>query len=209
MSLVRRTAKLSLAAQLAANLLILSAFVWDWSAVPPALNTVLLLEGASQAVEFLWYSFVLCRNREFVASERYVDWVVSTPLMLLSLALFFCYRTGGSLHDHPFELVATIVLNEAMLAFGYAVEVGFVATFAGLVAGLVCMLGSFIALAAFAHESLSRSLHTLTLLVWSCYGGAALLRPELKNAAYNLLDIVSKNCFGVFLSVYAIVAYGS
>ena len=40
------------------------------------------------------------------------------------------------------------------------------------------------------------------LIVWSLYGFAALLGTKNKNISYNLLDIVAKNFYGLFIYFY-------
>ena len=204
---VRRSAQLSVGIQFFTNVLIVSAFFVDWETVPNDLNAVLILEGASQFIEFLWYAVVLWRNEEIVAWKRYVDWFLSTPLMLTSLALFFCYRADRSIGDDPAAIAVTIAFNQLMLVSGYAAETGRVPLFYGTFAGLCCLLNSFVALSAFVRDSLSTLLHALTLAVWSLYGAAALLEPVPKNVSYNVLDLFSKNCFGVFLTIYTLVTY--
>ena len=39
----------------------------------------------------------------------------------------------------------------------------------------------------------------LILIVWSLYGVAATFSPNLKNVSYNLLDLVSKNFYGLYI----------
>ena len=39
----------------------------------------------------------------------------------------------------------------------------------------------------------------LLLVIWSLYGVAAMLNTIPKNLLYNLLDIVSKNFYGLFI----------
>jgi bacteriorhodopsin len=38
-------------------------------------------------------------------------------------------------------------------------------------------------------------------IVWSLYGVAAFASPTLKNASYNILDVIAKNFYGIFLSI--------
>ena len=52
------------------------------------LRTSLGLEVASQAIEFAWYSWVVCYYGTIQTWTRYIDWVFSTPVMILSTALF-------------------------------------------------------------------------------------------------------------------------
>ena len=40
----------------------------------------------------------------------------------------------------------------------------------------------------------------LMLFIWALYGIAALYKNKIKNASYNILDIFSKNFFGLFLA---------
>ena len=51
---------------------------------------------------------------------RYVDWFITTPIMLLVLCLAFLYNTGGSLHFGTFLKI--LALNFGMLSFGYLGE---------------------------------------------------------------------------------------
>ena len=36
-------------------------------------------------------------------------------------------------------------------------------------------------------------------IVWSLYGVAATFKPNEKNVSYNVLDIISKNFYGLFI----------
>ena len=199
-----------MAAQFATNALIVSVFFVDWGAVPASLKNVLLLESLSQAVEFAWYALVLYRGWVIEASKRYYDWVLSTPLMLLSLALFFSYRRGGSVDEDRLALAAVLLFDELMLFFGYLLERGRLNAFPAVFLGMLSLIGVFVSLSAFveAEDGLSQGLLITTMLVWSLYGFAALLPTVPKNVAYNLLDLVSKNGFGMFLTILVLVEYG-
>lgn len=207
---VLQTAKASVAAQFATNALIVSVFFVDWEAVPTPLKDVLLLESISQAVEFAWYATVLYRGWAIEASKRYYDWVVSTPLMLLSLALFFSYRRGGSVDEDRLALAAVLLFDELMLFFGYLLERGRLSAFLAVLFGMLSLVGVFVSLSAFVEpdDGLSQGLLVATMLVWSLYGFAALLPTVPKNVAYNLLDLVAKNAFGLFLTILVLVEYG-
>jgi len=39
-------------------------------------------------------------------------------------------------------------------------------------------------------------------IIWSFYGFFALLDYDKKNIGYNILDLLSKNLFGLLLSIY-------
>ena len=40
----------------------------------------------------------------------------------------------------------------------------------------------------------------LMFIIWALYGIAALYKNKIKNASYNILDVFSKNFFGLFLA---------
>ena len=207
MDTVYCTAATSLIAQIAIGGVTGSAFfLFDGERKDdPLLVTVLALEFASQVVEFLWYVFVLCAYSRIETWMRYADWVVSTPVMLVSMALFFQHRGGGDAWGAPW-LPISLVLNWCMLACGYAVETSRVLRVRGVLAGIVAFVGSFAALATSVPEedAISQGVFWVVYAVWSLYGLAALLPYAPKNVLYNLLDVGSKNCFGLFLFVYVV-----
>ena len=44
-----------------------------------------------------------------------------------------------------------------------------------------------------------RNLFLFLVSVWSLYGVAAIMSPNIKNISYNLLDIVAKNFYGLYI----------
>jgi bacteriorhodopsin len=180
--------------------------------VSPELQTILILELTSQLVEFLWYLVVVCREREIRTWTRYLDWVVTTPVMLVSTALFFRLRdhretTITSVFDGG-ALWLCLVLNWLMLAFGFVMETTpRFPRLAGLAFGGAAFVGSYTMLARLVdvHDEVSVWLFGFMYAVWALYGVAAALPDVPKNVGYNALDVVSKNFYGVFLFVYAIV----
>ena len=46
------------------------------------------------------------------------------------------------------------------------------------------------------------------VVVWGLYGIAAMTDIKSKNIAYNLLDIVSKNFYGLFIYYYILYIHG-
>ena len=49
------------------------------------------------------------------------------------------------------------------------------------------------------HSSEGVKLFKFLFVVWGLYAVAALMRPKKKNIGYNLLDIVSKNFYGLYI----------
>jgi bacteriorhodopsin len=131
---------------------------------------------------------------------RYMDWMITTPLILLAIVLFYNpkentidYRCYGIL----------IILNWLMLLFGYLGERKVISSMSGLIWGFVF----FIAMLMYMYKHLipkgsSIAVFVIFGVIWSGYGIAYMLDEEEKNIAYNVLDIISKAVFGVVLWMY-------
>ena len=173
------------------------------------LNIILGFEVTSQVIEFLWYASILLWSFSITARLRYIDWVFSTPVMLISLALFFRHRDAHtalfSIFE-SFEIYVCLAVNWVMLAFGFAMESHVVSTSVGLWGGGAALVGSFTALAVLVprDDLMSVILFWATFGVWGLYGIAAAFDDVWKNVMYNVIDVVSKNGFGLFLFVYAL-----
>ena len=174
------------------------------------LDAIVALEVSSQAVEFAWYLVVVCRYATIQTWTRYLDWVVSTPAMLLSTALFFAHRDPDASLWSPlrqWSLYACVACDWVMLLCGYLAETGRVRRDVGVGLGSVALVGTFTFLAMSlppGGDALASALFWGVYAVWSLYGVAAVLPYEPKNVMYNLLDVVSKNVYGLLLFVYAL-----
>lgn len=215
MSIVRTSAIASLTAQFVIGAVTAIAFFVDVKSPRDRedLNVILVFEVTSQVIEFLWYATVLATSQTITARLRYIDWVLSTPTMIVSFAMFFRHRddsitTGRSVTSvfQTYELYASLAMNWIMLALGFALESGHASNVVGLGGGGLALVGSFTFLAMFVDDDdvISRALFWTTFAIWGLYGVAAALDDVPKNVAYNLIDVVSKNGFGVFLFVYAL-----
>ena len=57
-----------------------------------ALRTSLIIEMVVQVIELGFYIWLITRFCvQTMASTRYYDWILSTPLMLLSIMIYFKY----------------------------------------------------------------------------------------------------------------------
>ena len=211
MDLVRQTAVASLAAQVVIGAITSAGFfvTVDDPRTRADLNVILAFEVASQAVEFLWYLAVLTTARRITTWTRYLDWVLSTPVMLVSLGLFFRHRAARDIFGlfDTYEIYVSLAFNWVMLAFGFGMErTTVVHPAVGLLGGGAALVGSFTLLARTLDSSdvLSNALFGATYGVWALYGVAAAFDDIPKNVMYNAIDVVSKNGYGLFLFVYAL-----
>lgn len=214
------TAQGSLAVQVLSGLLTIAGFFLpdkDGSQVRKDLFSVLLLETGAQIAEFVWYAAAVYKEGRLPTTTRYWDWAVSTPCMLTSTALFFLHRQSQSL-DSLFlapEYYAMLACNWLMLLCGYRAERLMEAGSALLETPVPALLwfgsaffvAAFVLLATFLEEDgVSTVLFYAMYAVWGGYGVAALLPYVPKNVAYNSLDILAKNFYGVFLFFYILLA---
>ncbi len=214
---VRQTAQWSLAAQWFTGVL---GGVGLLQSVPPShtpVYTCLQLEMGVQLVEFVFYVWALWTRvpTDVLAERRYRDWVVTTPVMLLSLMYYFYYereRQAGRPTDHLWPRfwahhqrhVWTVVgCNVIMLAAGYAGEQQWLGKWSSTLVGFGGYTGAFGVLwTEFARFTpIGRRMWTLVATTWALYGVAYLAAPGTKNVAYNGLDVVAKNVFGLYLTL--------
>jgi bacteriorhodopsin len=137
---------------------------------------------------------------EEIVPTRYIDWMITTPLILLAVALFYNTRVG-SVDYKCFSIV--IILNWLMLLFGYLGERKIISPMKGLLIGFVFF--ALMLLYIFYNiipKGCSLVVFIIFAVIWSGYGIAYMLEEEEKNIAYNVLDVTSKALFGVVLWLY-------
>ena len=90
--------------------------------------------------------------------------------------------------------------NLIMLMFGYLGEKKYLGKFTATLWGSIAFLYTFFVLYSFVgNKADNQTLFWFMFVVWAFYGVAYLFSYSLKNSAYNLLDIFSKNFYGMFL----------
>ena len=129
--------------------------------------------------------------------------------MLLSTAMFFVHRARGDIlsvldiQNSP-HMFTAFALNALMLSFGLAMELNTIPRVIGVGFGTLAFTASFSFVGRYVDDtdSMSYILFWCIFGVWLMYGAAATFPYIPRNVMYNLLDIVSKNFYGVFLFVY-------
>ena len=211
---VIRSAKASLAIQVIFTLITLGGVFVPLKPTDVVINEIALLETVSQVIEFIYYIIVVACTGSILTWTRYIDWFVSTPLMLVSTMAFFDHLSSpdtrtyiGDLFDecNPGATLPIRAFNCLMLVYGLPLERRAIGPRAGLTLGSLSFFLSFIIL--FVHYVKPGPIGSLGLfvfiyIVWGFYGIAATQSQVARNVAYNGLDIVSKNLYGLFLLVY-------
>lgn len=141
---------------------------------------------------------------EKLTVTRYVDWSITTPLMLLALCIVLSNELGTTIH---LPVMLTIIgLNYLMLGAGYLGETGVLERTVASVAGFAPFLAMFgVVYWNYVRPKYSlanRALFSVYLVIWSLYGLVYLLDVTTKNIAMNTLDLLAKCLVGLGLWVY-------
>ena len=140
-----------------------------------------------------------------INDTRYIDWSITTPIMLLVLCLAFLYNNKKGPLD--FSVFITIILfNYGMLGAGYMGELGYISKILANTIGF----GFFTALYYFIYKMFLSGkyifdnylLYFCFLILWSMYGVFYLFGEVEKNVGYNILDLFSKCFVGIFFWAY-------
>ena len=131
---------------------------------------------------------------------RYIDWVITTPMIILGLLLFYNQRLAAI----PYETFGRIVLLDwAMLLAGYMGEIGVIPRMTGFLAGFAALFMVFYVMVVYAIPKGSNlSAFYVFAFLWSMYGVAYMQDEATKNLMYNILDVNSKALFGIGLWAY-------
>jgi bacteriorhodopsin len=134
-----------------------------------------------------------------ITKIRYIDWSITTPLIILVILLFY----GGSVHPSASVYGTLVLLNWGMLGTGYLGELGTISRLAGCIGGFLFFAAMLYTLYSCCVPAKSNHIvFFLFALIWSFYGIAYLLDEETKNIMYNVLDVISKAIFGVVLYLF-------
>lgn len=215
MQILKSTGYLSLIMQIITGVIDL----WGLSfKVPESLNIfkeLLAIEFVVQIIEFIFYIWFVIQFKDGAQDRnitiyRYYDWFITTPSMLLTLMVYLDSNINGPRNVIDFikingGIVAIVlILNAIMLLFGLSGEIGWMdkkkATFLGFIPfGIYYYIiyKKFVDRKDINIEK--RGIFYYFVFFWSIYGVAALQSYEIKNSMYNILDLFSKNFFGLFL----------
>lgn len=212
-NLLQNSFKISLFFQVLSGIIPIEVFFGTVKKEDRILLDILRIETVVQFIELLfyvWISFAVV-NVNLITSRRYVDWFITTPMMLTSTAMYMKYKESKSsretltvnlfLKRYKYDLLEICIYNALMLFFGFLGEVEILPKYISVPVGFIFFLRSFyIIFEKFARKTEEGTkLFYFVFYTWSLYGVAALLDTNPKNISYNLLDLVSKNFYGLFL----------
>lgn len=181
----------------------------------PSVRHVLNLETCISLVAGYFYSVFLTQiqdsekqdkpiNWSDISKTRYVDWSITTPLMLIALCVVLSIESKTPVKLHT--ILQVVGLNYLMLFTGFMGEMGV------LNKSLACFIGFipfcilfYLIFKHFVrnHSSFSNSfLYYFYLIIWSLYGVVYMLPESIKNVTTNILDCIAKCLIGNGLFIY-------
>lgn len=193
-------------------------------------RTLLKIELAVQSIEFIFYLWMVENIDKYsnITKYRYFDWMITTPLMLVTLMAFLDSKKYNNLTDfienNKNTIKQVLFLNFLMLYFGFLGETNKLSTNQSVFIGFIPFIMYYKIIydkfikplkqnieavgpdgdkSEINKDKLKIKIFFYFFIVWTLYGVAALFPYETKNIFYNFLDLFSKNFFGLFL-VYII-----
>lgn len=181
----------------------------------PFVRHVLNLETCISVVAGYFYSVFVSQIENFsnkgveidwadISKTRYIDWSITTPMMLLALCLVLAQNAKKSV---TLGVIGSIVLlNYAMLYIGYAGENNMMnkgqSQIFGFIPFIIMFSIIFLQYVKSSGSTANYVLYSVYLLVWSMYGIVFMLGEEYKNITMNILDFTAKCFIGLALWAY-------
>jgi hypothetical protein len=223
-NIIHKSAKYSLGAQIFTGVVDVLALQVDVDPKDFVLKQLLGLELVVQMIEAVFYIWLVksFHKVDEITKFRYYDWVLSTSIMLYTLIIYLVYlqddnkgKTLSQIQEENKSTIQTVLLlNLLMLMFGYLGEIKKLDTCSSVGIGYLPFLTYFKLIydkyvrtdvlekknVSTENKKQIRQIFWYFYIFWSMYGAAAYMPYKPKNVAYNVLDLFSKNFFGLFLS---------
>jgi bacteriorhodopsin len=181
----------------------------------PVIRHIFNLETCISIVAGYFYSLFVSKideaeknntplNWNEITDFRYIDWSITTPMMLLVLSVVLGYNAKVSVN--MVFIMTVLILNYFMLAVGYLGEINVISRLNGMIVGFIAFFAMFfIIFMKFLNSKFNLFnyvLYAIYFVVWSIYGIAYMFSEEYKNIVMNILDCIAKCLIGIFLWVY-------
>jgi bacteriorhodopsin len=180
--------------------------------VPPNMfifRDILKIELVVQFIEFLFYIWMVLNFYKIknITPYRYLDWFITTPIMLISLIAYLGSKYHTNIIDFIKEnysfITEIILLNILMLVFGLLGELKYIHYDTAILLGFIPFVYYYKRIYDEKINSQSskdkKYVFWFFAIIWTLYGVVALLPYKWKNISYNTLDLFAKNGFGIFL----------
>jgi len=181
----------------------------------PNIRHILNLETCISIVAGYFYSVFLAQIDSFekdnkpidweqLTKTRYIDWSITTPMMLFTLCIVLSMHLGKKINI--ITILSVILLNFCMLFIGYLGEIAILGRMLSSFLGFIPFFGMFyIIYLNFIKPKyvfFNYFFFGFYLVVWSLYGLVYLAPENYKNICMNVLDCIAKCFIGLGLWVY-------
>lgn len=177
---------------------------------------LLKIEFVVQIIEFIFYIWMILNfsNIKNITQFRYFDWIITTPIMLIGLMAYLDDNKPKTLYEYVKNnkdlIIRVVGLNLSMLILGLLGELQIINYNMAITLGFIQFIYYFkLIYDKYMKKKVSNDkfrLFWFFFIIWTLYGIVSYFPYEQKNTAYNILDLFSKNLFGVFL-VYIISTF--
>jgi bacteriorhodopsin len=211
--MIYTSALISLFVQLVCGIIDYLAIGIEVSSKDELLKDLLRVELFVQVIEFIFYIWLIYHfnsGSRNITPIRYLDWAITTPLMLITLSAFLNHdgsttqRLTDFLSNNIGSIVKIVVLNATMLFFGFIGEIGLLNPYISTALGFIPFTMNFTYIKdtflKSPEENMNEWLFYWFVFFWALYGVFAVMSYTIKNTGYNILDLFSKNFFGIFLA---------
>jgi bacteriorhodopsin len=211
--MILTSGRISLFVQLVIGIIDYLAINIEISQKDELLKDLLKVEVFVQVIEFIFYVWLIyyfSKVSQNITPVRYLDWAITTPLMLITLCGFLHHdenkpiRFIDFLSNYKSSMITIILLNAAMLLFGLIGEFGYLNVYTSTALGFIPFVLNFKYIKdtflPSDKDKFKNAIFYWFVFFWALYGVFALMNYTIKNTGYNILDIFAKNFFGLFLA---------
>ena len=176
----------------------------------PLIRHIFNLETAISVIAGYFYSVFITKinvdriDYTELSKMRYVDWAITTPIMLLVLILVLGQNIRQSVKFIFYAML--VILNYAMLFIGYLGEINLLpklyASLLGFIPFIILFYLVYITFIKGRNSMANNVMFGLYVTIWSLYGIVYMFEEELKNKCFNILDLIAKCGVGLGLWGY-------
>ena len=213
MKIILQTAYISIIVQIITALIGFYGISFQLAEKHIILRELLIMETVVQVIELIYYTWLTTNFTTLkydVTFTRYFDWVLSTPIMIVSTVLYMKYRNTSDSEnirliplfmENSSSIWNILSANWGMLLFGFLGERNILSRMTAFWGGTAIFLWSFYLIYTnfVGTDTVNSMLFWFMFIFWGMYGVAFCFSYATKNSMYNILDIFSKNFYGLFL----------
>ena len=171
---------------------------------------VMNLETCISIVAGYYYSVFITKVNDItkhvdwneITKLRYIDWSITTPLMLVTLCIVLAKNSNQVIHFTT--MFSIIVLNYLMLGMGYYGVIHPEYKLCAMIGGFIPFFAMFylIYINFYGKKLANKILFIIYIIVWGMYGIVYMFSDVYKNVGMNILDLIAKSFIGIGLWVY-------